>query len=225
VSRPRLLDLFSGAGGAARGYQLAGFEVVGVDIRPQPRYAGDHFHQADIMAVGLPTLLRELGPFDAVHASPPCQFASRATAWRGSRDAHRNLIPPTRAQLVEFELPYIIENVQDARGWLRNPVLLCGSMFGIAVQRHRYFEANWPLWQPAACAHIGLLAFDHGGTATESQYRDAMGCEWMTVREARQAIPPAFTAEIGRQLLRHLTPTPTPRCEARPAGRAERRER
>jgi hypothetical protein len=204
VSKPRLLDLFCGAGGAARGYQLAGFEVVGVDIKPQPRYAGDHFCQADVMEVGLPALLRELGPFDAVHASPPCQFASRATAWRGRRTDHANLIPPTRAWLVGAGLPYVIENVQEARGELVNPLLLCGSMFGIAVERHRYFEANWTIFQPATCAHVGLLAFDHGGTATESEYRTAMGCGWMTVHEARQAIPPAYTEWIGARLLAHL---------------------
>lgn len=208
MSRPRLLDLFCGAGGAARGYQLAGFEVVGVDVRPQPRYAGDRFLQADVMEVGLDALLRELGPLDAVHASPPCQWASRATAWRGRRADHVNLIPPTRDMLFAAGLPYIIENVQEARGHLRNPLLLCGSMFGIAVERHRYFETNWPVWQPASCAHVGLLAFDHGGTATESEYRAAMGCEWMTVHEARQAIPPAYTEWIGLRLTAILTANP-----------------
>lgn len=204
MTRRRLLDLFCGAGGAARGYQQAGFHVTGVDIKPQPRYAGDHFCQADIMDVGLDVLLRELGPFDAIHASPPCQWASRATAWRGERSRHPNLIPPTRAMLLAAGLPYVIENVQEARGHLANPLLLCGSMFGIAVERHRYFEASWEMFQPASCAHVDLLAFDHGGTATESEYRAAMGCDWMTVHEARQAIPPAYTEWIGRQLMAHL---------------------
>jgi DNA (cytosine-5)-methyltransferase 1 len=203
-SRPRLLDLFCGAGGAAVGYHRAGFEVVGVDIRPQPHYPFEFWQQDVLTFEEIDWRCIIPGDYDAIHASPPCQFASRATAWRGSRDSHRNLIPPTRKFLQATGLPYIIENVQEARGQLREPTLLCGSMVGLAVERHRYFEANWSLWQPASCAHIGLLSFDHGGKAPESAYRAAMGCDWMTVEESRQAIPPAYTFWIGRQLVSHL---------------------
>lgn len=195
--RPRLLDLFAGAGGAARGYQRAGFHVTGVDIKPQPRYAGDAFVQADALRPPF-----DLSSFDAIHASPPCQGYSRATAWRGSRDNHPKLIQDVRAMLEASGRPFVIENVEDARGQLRDPFMLCGSQFGIRVQRHRYFEApSIPLALLPPCAHVDLIPFDHGGTRPESEYRDAMGCEWMTVHESREAIPPAYTEYLGRALL------------------------
>jgi hypothetical protein len=186
----RLLDLFCCAGGAGMGYHRAGFEVVGVDHTPQPRYPFE-FHRADALEY-----LAEHGhEFAAVHASPPCQAYSRATAWRGDRSAHPDLISPTRDVLTSLGLPYVIENVQEARRQLRFPVMLCGSMFGLRVQRHRYFECPWmPLTLLPGCKHSpDDYSFDHGAKQPESVYRDALGCKWMTVLEARQAIPPAFT--------------------------------
>jgi len=198
----RLLDLFCGAGGAAKGYADAGFEVVGVDIKSQPNYPYE-FHQADVFDL---SILWMQG-FDAIHASPPCQAYSRATAWTGDRSSHPDLIAPVQALLYVVGLPYVIENVQDARRLLREPVMLCGSMFGVPVQSHRFFEVSppyFPLVPP--CQHRATDASrDHGSKQTESEFRDAMGCGWMNAHEAREAIPPAYTKFLGTQLLDHLT--------------------
>jgi hypothetical protein len=201
--RPKLLDLFCGAGGCAMGYHRAGFDVVGVDCNPQPRFPFE-FMQADALE-----FVAEHGQeFDAIHASPPCQAYSRATAWRGDRANHPHMIPMTRQALEMAGRPYVIENVQEARRLLRFPVMLCGSLFGLRVQRHRYFEApSLPLILLPSCSHaLDDYSFDHGGKQPESVYRDAMGCDWMTVHEARQAIPPAYTEFMGRQLLAALGP-------------------
>lgn len=201
MGRPRILDLFCGAGGAGYGYHLAGFDVVGVDHLPQPRYPFEAV-RADALEY-----LREFGGlFEAVHASPPCQAYSRATAWAGDRLRHPDLIAATRTTLEASGRPYVIENVQEARRLLRFPVMLCGSMFGLRVQRHRYFEAPWlPLVLLPDCRHRpDDYSFDHGGKQAESVYRDALGCHWMTVLEARQAVPPAFTRWLGERLLAAL---------------------
>jgi DNA (cytosine-5)-methyltransferase 1 len=153
-----LLDLFCGAGGAARGYQLAGFHVTGVDIKPQPRYAGDYFIQADALDY-LDEALDRFCPFnlyDVIHASPPCQRYAGITKVAGDQAQHPDLIAPTRGLLIATGLPYVIENVPDARRELVNPIYICGSMFDppLDVKRHRYFEANWPLEPPTwPCRH------------------------------------------------------------------------
>ena len=197
--KPRLLDLFCKAGGATKGYQLAGFYVVGVDWEPQPNYCGDEFHQAD-------ALTYDLAGFDAIHASPPCQAWSRATAWSGDRATHPKLIAPIRRRLLASGLPYVIENVQDARFDLRSPIILCGSQFAVPVRSHRYFEIMpTPFALMPPCHHRpGDATRDHGAKQTEAAFRDAIGCGWMTVHEARQAIPPAYTEWIGRQLVAML---------------------
>ncbi|MCZ7417685.1 DNA cytosine methyltransferase [Streptomyces sp. WMMC897] len=193
----RVLDLCCGAGGMSMGYHLAGFEVVGVDITPQPRYPFE-FHQADALTF-------PFEGFDLVHASWPCQAFAPVTAWRGDRDAHPDLLTPGRARLQASGLPWVIENVPQAP--LRPDYLLCGTQFGLRVRRHRAFETSWrgggellpPCWH-----RPGLLAFEHKG---ERAYADAMGCTWMSNREARQAVPPAYTHWIGRQFHHHNTPT------------------
>lgn len=198
MSKPRILDLFSGAGGAAMGYYCAGFEVVGVDIAPQPHYPFE-FHQADAMTFPLES-------FDAIHASPPCQHFSTATAWRGSRDGHPDLLTPMLARLrQEARVPWVVENVPGARSKIPD-LILCGTAFGLGVIRHRAFGLSWSIddWMTPPCRHEGYLPFDHGGAYPESEYRDALGCPWMTVAEARQAIPPAYTEWIGRALLAQL---------------------
>jgi DNA (cytosine-5)-methyltransferase 1 len=150
MSRPTLLDLFSGAGGSAVGYDRAGFDVVGVDIEKQPHYPFQ-FVQADALEY-----LRECGHcFDVIHCSPPCQ------AWSAlkhlSKREHPQLIEPTRQLLREISKPYIIENVVGAP--LIAPVLLCGSMFGLQtscgaqLRRHRLFECNYLLMSPGECQH------------------------------------------------------------------------
>jgi len=206
--RPLLLDLFCGAGGAAMGYHRAGFDVVGVDLHPQPRYPFT-FVQADAMAV-------DLTGFDAIHASPPCQAYSSATP---DPSVHPDLYAPTRDRLAASGRPYVIENVIGAP--YSHGVILCGSMFpelriaGEWIQRHRNFEASWMLWQ-LACAHPGTRPVTITGHAFGNATRDVgrhsrqatwevaqqlMGIDWMTRRELTQAIPPAYTEWLGRQLL------------------------
>ena len=209
--RPRLLDLFCCAGGATRGYQLAGFHVVGVDIEPQPDYCGDEFIQDD--ALEFP-----LDGFDAIHASPPCQsFTAYRRKGHGVGDGYPDLIKPVRARLEQSGLPWVIENVAGAP--LRNAVMLCGSSFGLDVRRHRYFESNVPLtappcdhsWQtprfPPATNRTNLRRTVEVGVwriPLEVQQR-AMGIDWMPLRSLSEAIPPAYTEFIGRQLLAAVT--------------------
>lgn len=134
--KPRLLDLFCGAGGSAVGYARAGFEVVGVDLKSQPRYPFE-FHQADAMTY-------PLDGFDAIHASPPCQAYSVAQKLQGN--LHPDLIGPTRFRLTESGKPYVIENVVGAP--LLKPTLLQGTMFGLRTERKRLFETSFLLPMP-----------------------------------------------------------------------------
>ena len=145
--RPRLLDLFCCAGGAGAGYSRAGFEVVGIDIKPQPRYPLP-FIQADALALDP----KFVALFDAVHASPPCQSYSDLAKRNRNADAWPRLLDPVRDMLIRSGLPYIIENVEGAP--LRDPVMLCGTMFkGLRVIRHRLFETNFPLLTPPHGKH------------------------------------------------------------------------
>lgn len=211
MTPPRLLDLFCGAGGAAMGYHRAGFEVVGVDLHPQPRYPFE-FHKGD-------ALTYPLDGFDAIHASPPCQHYSTMTRMQGPAAvaAHPSLIGPTRTRLLAAAVPWVIENVAGARSELRSPAMLCGSMFGLQgggyrLRRHRLFESGLFLWPPGPCSHVGqaLAVYGHpGGSSSRDRrkfgstadWREGMGIGWMTNDELAQAIPPAFTEWIGRQLL------------------------
>lgn len=162
MSKPRLLDLFCGAGGATKGYQRAGFYVVGVDKEPQPRYCGDEFVRGDALgflrtwmeeaAEGRPFALDVADRFDAIHASPPCQFRSALRHLWPDRD-YPNLIPPTRDLLLATGLPYVIENVPQARSELRSPVMLCGSSLGLDLRRHRLFECHGFDVIGPPCAH------------------------------------------------------------------------
>lgn len=210
-SKLRLLDLFCGAGGAARGYQMAGFYVVGVDNRPQPRYAGDEFIQADAMTF-------PLEGFDVIHASPPCQRYSTMTKKWGREDSHPDLVAPVRDALetiCEDGALYVIENVPGAP--LLNPMTLCGSMFGLGVdgyqlRRHRIFETNaGTIWPPASCAHVGqpLPVYGHAGGRSKRDglkfpgtdaWREGMGIDWMIGKELAESIPPAYTHFIGNHL-------------------------
>ena len=191
--RPRLLDLGCKAGGASMGYYRAGFRVTGVDIEPQPHYPFE-FAQADMLTF-------PLDGFAAVHASPPCQHHANVTAWRGNRDDHPDILTPFLRRLESVTIPWVVENVPEALPtW---DYVLCGSQFGLNVKRHRGFRrGNWAAFDLLPpCQHVRLLPFMHKG---ERAYADAMGCEWMSKEEGRQAIPPAFTEYIGRQLLGYL---------------------
>lgn len=205
----RLLDLFCCAGGSAMGYHQAGFdEIVGVDIAPQPRYPF-RFVQAD----ALEYVAAHGHEFDAIHASPPCQAYSHYTP-KEHKANHPRLINDTRNALKKTGKPYVIENVSGARRLLRNPVMLCGTMFGLDVWRHRYFEI-WPdaLLLTPSCQHVGHPVLITGTTRiagkkrvehNADQCRVASGIDWMTRKEMDEAIPPAYTKWIGRHLLTAL---------------------
>lgn len=206
--RPRLLDLFCGAGGAAMGYHRAGFDVVGIDLSPQSNYPFP-FIQAD--ALSPPVRLED---FDLIHASPPCQTFTRAGHLRDAqgKDATTvDLLEPTRALLKASGVPYVIENVPGAP---IHGVTLCGSMFGLKVRRHRVFECWPPVLMVPMCDHprqgrpvgvyhrLGDNIPSGGRTAASMQEaNEAMGIDWMIFRELKEAIPPAYTEWLGRQML------------------------
>lgn len=206
----RILDTFCGAGGAGMGYYRAGFEVVGVDIEPQPHYPFE-FHQADALEY-----IAEHGhEFDAIHASPPCQRYSSMTKRWGRSESHPDLIAATRNLLIETGKPYIIENVVGAP--LIQPILLCGSMFpSLQVRRHRLFELSFYILT-MSCDHesqgeiVGVYGHSGGRSTRDNikfhsvdDWRLAMGISWMTGRELAESIPPAYTQFIGAHLLEVL---------------------
>jgi DNA (cytosine-5)-methyltransferase 1 len=195
------------------GYNRAGFEVVGVDLDPQPNYPFE-FHQAD-------ALTYPLDGFDAIHASPPCKLFSGLAALHPSNPlGHVNLLTPTLARLADLDVPWVVENVPGAP--MTPTVVLCGSMFGLGVRRHRLFATNFTIPQPE-CRHAeqGRVVTVHGhpgGTSTRSgplptsaDWRRAMGSvEWMTVEGLAQSIPPAYTEYIGRHCRTALGATTSP---------------
>jgi len=225
--KPHLLDLFCGAGGAAMGYHRAGFEVVGVDINPQPHYPFE-FHQADALQV-LEKLLDNravafekdnfqhlyiLSEIDAIHASPPCEFGSRMTA-KHCLVNHENLIPDTRARLRNTGKPFTIENIPDNRRHLINPFMLCGTMFGLYLHRHRYFETSPVLYfLTNTCIRIKEPVLVTGCSRRKngrreykrSEISEAMNINWMLKTELDKAIPPAYTEYIGKYLMQVLAP-------------------
>lgn len=210
--KPRLLDLFCGAGGATKGYQRAGFYVVGVDIKPQPRYCGDEFICADAMR-------KLLYGYDAIHASPPCQGYSRALKHMASPQPM--LIDAVRERLIETDVPWIIENVTGAPIpnapdlFGRKGFILCGTAFGMRIERHRLFESNVPM-ASSECHHMRHAMNPHNEAGRERMYQEfgrgdpekiwarEMGVGWMNRHEARESIPPAYTEWIGRELLNML---------------------
>jgi DNA (cytosine-5)-methyltransferase 1 len=224
MTRPRLLDLFCGAGGAAMGYHRAGFDVVGVDIKPQPHYPFE-FYQGD--ATSPSNWLEAMhGLPDVIHASPPCQAFSQAVK-KVNRPKHPDLLEPTRGLLIASGLPYIIENTPRAP--LRDAITLCGSAFGLKVRRHRKFESSIFILSNG-CAHkdmaypaiyapawnrtnpLRVLSISGGyqtrvniGEDFLEQHKAAMGIDWeISYNELSEAIPPAYTEWIGAQLLRTL---------------------
>ena len=239
--RPRLLDLFCGQGGCARGYVEAGFDVTGVDLNEQPRYplsGASAFVRAD----ALEYLAAHGAGYDAIHASPPCQGYSRMRhlPWLKGRQ-YPMLIPETLRLLGASGRPWVVENVEDAHPALRgyHCVRLCGTMFGLKVYRHRLFASNILLLEPDHPKHAtvighgrmlndraagnaegwislpskaklnrtyraGLPVLVAGHQHGAKVYREAMGIDWMTRDGLAQAIPPAYTRLVGRQLRRAL---------------------
>ena len=209
-ARPRLLDLFCGAGGAGVGYARAGFEVVGVDLNPQPNYPFE-FHQAD-------ALTYPLDGFDLIWASPPCQDFS-AYGRRPGRVAKRgNLIPAMRERLQASGAQYIIENVSGAIDQLKRRVMLCGSSFGLDIRRHRLFECSFSVW-PKPCDHGWQKPrFACAGNRTNLRstvevgcgrnplavQQAAMGIDWMPRETLSQAIPPAYSEYLGHAAIKAI---------------------
>lgn len=222
MSRPRLLDLFCGAGGAAMGYHRAGFEVVGVDVKAQPRFPFQ-FVRAD----ALEYLAAHGGEFDAVAASPPCFDWSTLAAMTGG-DGSGWLLDATRTALDALGRPYVMENVPGAP--MRYGLRLCGSEFGLStidhdgervqLRRHRYFESNVFLMGAGGCQHdpTARVAGVYGGNNNGPKRgrncgyvpridvrRRLMGIDWMIRREINLAIPPAYTEHLGHQLMAYIS--------------------
>lgn len=221
--KPVLFDLFCGAGGAGKGYQEMGFDIVGFDIEDHPNYPGI-FHIADAMDVLIE--VSETGSWNgitpqAIHTSPPCQ----AYAQGGLREKSKfpRLIAPVRDLLIDIGVPYVIENVIGAKRDMVNPHLVCGSWFSLKVRRHRLFEASFPMPQ-IPCRHadqgtpIGVYG-QHPDTkqflrpngksrglraSTLEEGQAAMGIDWMDWRDLTEAIPPAYTRFVGHHLMRRV---------------------
>lgn len=210
MSRPKLLDLFCGAGGCSAGYAAAGFDVTGVDLHPMPNHPHD-FIQADALEVL--SDLTYVRSFDAVHASPPCQAYTPLKALSPDK-TYPDLIAATRDGLEVAGVPYVIENVMAAP---LSGIVLRGGMFGLRTYRHRRFESSIALTAPTHPKHVTRTAtkrrrelWDQGWhvsiTGDVGTYLgpEAMGIDWMTGNELSQAIPPAYTEHVGRQLLAHV---------------------
>lgn len=201
LKRPVILDLFCGAGGSALGLYRAGFDVIGVDNKPMLRYPFK-FYQADALTFAL-------DGYDAIWASPPCQAYSCALNYHRDRTRYPRLIESTRERLIATKKPYIIENVPGAP--LLNPIVLCGKMFGLYVRRHRLFESNISLLSPPhpKCLHSEYLTVNGYSWRERARYRKdawgkAMGIDWMNGKELSQAIPPAYSEFLGKQLIQYI---------------------
>lgn len=223
----RLLDLFCCAGGAGYGYHLAGFEVIGVDIQPQPHYPFA-FYQDDALLV-LDTLLAggiwngyTLASFDAIHASPECKAYTNCNL--SPKANYQMLIGAVRQRLHRSNKPYILENVIGAKKHMQASLMLCGTMFGLPMERHRLFESNVFMFPPAPCNHsiAHIAVYGHSvwdswleGTPRKDGRkrpdsvsidvgRRSMGIDWMNINELAEAIPPAYTQFLGGQLMQSI---------------------
>ncbi|MFF8367876.1 SAM-dependent methyltransferase [Streptomyces lydicus] len=204
---PRLLDLYCCQGGAGKGYQNAGFEVVGVDIAPQPRYPLEF-----VQGEAIQFLLNYGRQFDFIHASPPCQFYSHTQ--RIMQNDHPDLLGPTRAALEAVGVPWVIENVEGAGPQMQRPVMLCGAYFGLHTYRHRLFEAGgWDLPHPEHAEHVkrqtkmgrrrkpGEMGYYVGNFIGVADAKEDLGVPWMSREGIRECIPPAYAEYVGKAFL------------------------
>jgi DNA (cytosine-5)-methyltransferase 1 len=225
VERLRCLEICAGAGGSAMGYHRAGFDVTCMDIKPQPHNPFE-FIQGDALVYLLNNWQEIDEEYDLITGGPPCQKYSDLTP-DAYKAGHTDMLEHVLAFLRTKNKPYIIENVSGARRHMINPVMLCGSMFGLPIWRHRYFENNLDIFasaSPASCNHSfipilvsGVLSRrtpilvsgrgtrEVGGRRrkenTAEEKRQAMGIDWMTEKEVTLAIPPAYTEWLGKQAL------------------------
>lgn len=217
MSELRALDLFCCAGGATKGLQRAGFHVTGVDNRPQPRYCGDVFYQDDAMA-WLRGERELLETFDLIWLSPPCQRYCRITPER-YRSNHPDLLPEALDLARAQSVPYIAENVEGAQAMMRSPLFLCGTMFGLNIWRHRWFEiGNTNAFfllppcnhqgHPVLISGRGMLGVCKGGKRPAEPLKAtkmaAIGIDWMITAELDQAIPPCYSEFLARQIITHM---------------------
>ena len=209
--KPLALDLFCCGGGATKGLQNAGFEVVGVDLNAEPKYyIGDHLIKQDATTLSVNTIRK----FDFVWASPPCQKFSKQTKQHfKAEDNHLDLVEPTRELLLESGVPYVIENVTQAP--IRQDLILCGKMFDLDVARHRAFEIEgFSAPQLEHIKHYGkviTVTGNPGGKSTRdggsrfgttAEWKEAMGIDWLPARLIREAIPPAYSEYVARHFLK-----------------------
>ena len=184
------------------GYHRAGFEVVGVDIKPQPRYPFE-FHCEDAFAF----LHKHHYEFDVIHASPPCQAYSRMTK---DSKKHPDLYVECRQLLASTLKPWIIENVMGAP--FAHGVILCGTMFGLNIWRHRCFETRDLILNPLRCDHKQFpepwcVSGEGGGNGLRHRKGDKkswpryLGMSWATPKECTQAVPPSYTQYIGKRIM------------------------
>lgn len=219
MSRPLLVDAFCCAGGARKGYHDAGFDVVGIDLEPQPHYPYE-FVQGD--AVKLLGDRGFMAQFAAAGASPPCQRKSKMTVCRpGVAATYPDLIGPVHRRLVAWGGPWIIENVEGAGLPGQDDLfgaygaMLCGTMFGRELYRHRWFQGNIPLHALHHPRHIkpgsaaghwkpGTVISVEGNCSPIALAREVMAIDWMPRENLAEAIPPYYAEHLGRILLGHL---------------------
>lgn len=204
----KVLDCGCGGGGASRGYDLSGYDVTGIDIEPQPRYPY-LFIQADMFDF----IVKHGSEYDLIHVSPHCQRYSSITRTAGTQDKYPDQIAPVRELLKTIGKPYVIENVPGSP--LQADLMLCGTMFGLNIIRHRYFECNPPLWwPPQPCQHLRKVV-KHGRRPDRTKHyaavtghfsdvpyaQEAMEIDWLGQNDLSQAIPPVYTEYIGRLMM------------------------
>lgn len=226
MTKPLLLDLFCGAGGAGMGYSRAGFEVVGIDIEPQAHYPFT-FHQADALDPSEWLEATNGREPDAIHASPPCQFYTRLKTlpWLRDREYWQS-IPPTMALIRAAGVPWVVENVESraAAEALGSPLMLCATMFGLRwddgreLYRHRLFASSEFMLAPGHPKHQTVLVpgpllkdrgrlnngYVVGGHQNGLRAKNALGIDWMTGSELSQSVPPAYTEWLGHRLMASL---------------------
>lgn len=237
--KPKLLDLFACAGGAGTGYSRAGFDVYCVDIDPQPNNPFT-FRHADAISTMVDLLdgkqvefiepdgqlvLLTMDDFSVIHASPPCQsFLSLGAVNKalGRAYDYPNLIGPIRDLLIESRLPWVIENVSNAKSEMRSPVQICGTALDLPIRRHRLFESNmqivglpcqhskfterkyWTSWRPNGETRLSTVVQVYGNGGNQHEWPAAMGIDWMTPHEMAEAIPPAYAEFVGTQIMKSL---------------------